>query len=150
MLPCCVKSYWTLGLYRERVVSTGARCKEYERRGRLLYIGCPMWGYKEWVGEFFPPHTPQSDFLRLYSRKLTTVEGNTTFYAIPAAETVARWRAQTPQTFRFCFKIPRGISHTPGLGNHRQQPSFFTARIRGLWQRPLTLVFHSPLGFTRL
>src|SRR5512135_1362969 len=35
-----------------------------------------------WVGSFFPPHTSSGDFLRLYSRKLTTVEGNTSFYAI--------------------------------------------------------------------
>jgi len=45
----------------------------------MFYIGCPAWGFKEWVGNFFPPHTPARDFLRLYSRKLTTVEGNTTF-----------------------------------------------------------------------
>ena len=50
----------------------------------MFYIGCPMWGYKEWVGsgKLFPPRTPASDFLRLYSRKLSTVEGNTIFYAL--------------------------------------------------------------------
>ncbi len=56
----------------------------------MFYIGCPMWGYKDWVGNLFPPHTPQSDFLRLYSRQLNTVEGNTTFYALPSAETLAQ------------------------------------------------------------
>jgi hypothetical protein len=45
----------------------------------VFYIGCPMWGYKEWVGNFFPRHTPPSDFLQLYSRRLTAVEGNTVF-----------------------------------------------------------------------
>lgn len=114
----------------------------------MLYIGCPMWGYKEWVGEFFPPHTPQSDFLRLYSRKLTTVEGNTTFYAIPAAETVARWRAETPETFRFCFKIPRSISHTPDLENHRQETFFFIERMRGLGERLGTMFLQLPPAFS--
>ena len=114
----------------------------------MLYIGCPMWGYKEWVGEFFPPHTPQSDFLRLYSRKLTTVEGNTTFYAIPAAETVARWRTETPETFRFCFKIPRSISHTPDLGNHRQETFFFIERMRGLGERLGTMFLQLPPAFS--
>ncbi len=42
----------------------------------MFYIGCPMWAYKEWVGNFFPEHTPSNDFLRLYSRKLNAVEGN--------------------------------------------------------------------------
>ena len=59
-----------------------------------FYLGCPMWGYKAWVGtDFFPAKTPASDFLRLYSRRLTCVEGNTTFYALPSEETVARWVA---------------------------------------------------------
>ena len=87
----------------------------------MFYIGCPMWGYKEWVGEFFPPRTPQSEFLRLYSRRLTTVEGNTTFYATPNAETVARWHVETPSTFRFCYKIPRAISHEPRLDTAKSQ-----------------------------
>jgi uncharacterized protein YecE (DUF72 family) len=58
----------------------------------MFYVGCPAWGYREWVGHnnFFPPKTQASDFLRLYSRKLLTVEGNTTFYALPSEETVAR------------------------------------------------------------
>ena len=107
-----------------------------------------MWGYKEWVGEFFPPRTPQSDFLRLYSRKLTTVEGNTTFYAIPAAATVARWRAVTPESFRFCFKIPRSISHTPDLGNHRQETFFFIERMRGLGERLGTMFLQLPPAFS--
>src|SRR5690348_11456037 len=43
----------------------------------MFYIGCPMWGYKEWVGSLFPLHTPQREFLRLYSQRLSAVEGNT-------------------------------------------------------------------------
>ena len=88
----------------------------------MFYIGCPMWGYKEWVGEFFPPRTPQSEFLRLYSRRLTTVEGNTTFYATPNAETVARWRVETPSTFRFCFKIPRARNQPRAPPGHGENP----------------------------
>src|SRR3989454_8380789 len=67
------------------------------------------------VGNFFPPHTSPGDFLRLYSQKLTTVEGNTTFYALPSAETVARWSQETPSYFRFCPKISRDISHSAAL-----------------------------------
>lgn len=49
----------------------------------MFYIGCPLWGYKEWLGNFMPAHTPPSDFLHVYSRRLTAVEGNTVFYALP-------------------------------------------------------------------
>ena len=49
----------------------------------MFYIGCPLWGYKEWLGNFMPAHTPAGDFLRVYSRKLTAVEGNTVFAEFP-------------------------------------------------------------------
>jgi len=45
-----------------------------------FYIGCAVWGYKDWLGELFPPGSKSADFLALYSRRLTTVEGNTSFY----------------------------------------------------------------------
>jgi uncharacterized protein YecE (DUF72 family) len=113
----------------------------------MLYIGCPMWGYKEWVGTFFPPRTPQSDFLRLYSRRLLAVEGNTTFYAIPTAETVARWGVETPPTFRFCFKLPRGISHAPQLDTRKSETLFFTQRMRSLGERLGPMFLQLPPAF---
>ena len=118
----------------------------------MFYIGCPMWGYKEWVGEFFPPRTPQSDFLRLYSRRLTTVEGNTTFYAVPSAETVARWYTETIAEFRFCFKIPREISHAPHLETRKTSTLFFTERMRGLKERlgPMFLQLPPAFGHAQL
>ncbi len=45
-----------------------------------LYIGCAVWGYKDWIGDLFPPGSKSGDLLALYSRRLTTVEGNTSFY----------------------------------------------------------------------
>jgi uncharacterized protein YecE (DUF72 family) len=75
------------------------------------YLGCPGWGLKSWVGRLFPPGTRHSDFLMRYAEVFNTVEGNTTFYALPAPDMVARWNDQVPETFRFCFKFPRTISH---------------------------------------
>ena len=66
---------------------------------------------KSWVGRLFATGTPQQSFLRCYAQAFGSVEGNTTFYALPKPETVARWRAQVPDTFRFCFKFPRTVSH---------------------------------------
>jgi len=98
----------------------------------MFYIGCPMWGYKEWIGNFFPARTPAHDFLRIYSRKMNTVEGNTIFYALPSAETIARWRQETPSTFRFCPKVSRSISHQPNLEKSRDETLLFVERMRGL------------------
>jgi uncharacterized protein YecE (DUF72 family) len=73
--------------------------------------------------------------LRLYSRRLTTVEGNTTFYAIPSSETVAHWRSETPESFRFCFKIPRVISHATRLESKSSGLPTFIERMRPLQER---------------
>ena len=83
-----------------------------------FYIGCPIWSFKSWVGNFYPSGTKPSDFLHEYSRRLTTVEGNTTFYAIPTMNTLTGWAAEMPETFRFCPKIPRAISHDGLLAGH--------------------------------
>ncbi len=114
----------------------------------MFYIGSPMWGYKEWVGNFFPPHTPPSDFLRLYSQHLTTVEGNTTFYALPSTETVARWSQETPSYFRFCPKISRDISHSPALDTRKQAVEVFTRRMRGLGERLGPMFLQLPPAFS--
>lgn len=90
-----------------------------------LYLGCPVWSYKGWMGGFYPEGTKQSDFLREYARRLTTVEGNTTFYAVPNAETLARWAEEMPDTFRFCPKLPRTISHAGRLQPHLEEAHAF-------------------------
>lgn len=113
----------------------------------MFYIGSPLWSNKEWVGNFFPPHTQQSDFLRLYSRRLTTVEGNTTFYALPSEETIARWRQETPPEFRFCPKISRDISHAPRLDSCAKETLSFSKRMRGLGARLGPMFLQLPPGF---
>ncbi len=113
----------------------------------MLYIGCPIWGYKGWVGNFFPLSTPPGNFLRLYSRRLTTVEGNTTFYATPSVETILHWRNETPPEFRFCPKISRSISHKPHLDTTKNETLFFTERMRGLGDRLGPMFLQVPPSF---
>ncbi len=48
-----------------------------------------------------------------HARHFNCVEGNTTLYALPKPEIVARWYEQTHDDFRFCFKFPATISHQP-------------------------------------
>jgi len=101
----------------------------------VFFIGCPMWGYKEWVGNFFPARTTSSDFLRIYSRKLSAVEGNTVFYSLPTKETITRWCQETPPNFRICPKVSRSISHEDLLENKKDETSLFIERMRGLGTR---------------
>jgi len=80
-----------------------------------LYIGCPIWSFKGWVGNFYPEGTRPSEFLLEYARRLTAIEGNTTFYAVPAEKTLEDWAAATPENFKFCAKVPKAISHAGRL-----------------------------------
>jgi uncharacterized protein YecE (DUF72 family) len=101
----------------------------------MLYLGAPIWSNKAWVGSFFPPGTKQKDFLWLYSRRLNTVEGNTTFYATPSAEIAERWRDETPPGFKFCFKFPRTITHERRLRGAEAETAEFIERLAILGDR---------------
>ncbi len=96
----------------------------------MFYLGCAVWSYKGWVGDFYPPKTPAKDFLSLYSRRFTTVEGNTTFYAVPQAATVDRWAAQTPAEFKFCPKMPKAVTHDGLLASHLNEAQAFLERMQ--------------------
>jgi len=100
-----------------------------------FYVGCPIWANKDWVGDLYPAGTKPSDYLRVYARQLTTVEGNTTFYAVPARATVQHWVEETPETFRFCPKLPRTISHAGKLMDHREEAAQFLAVMSQLGTR---------------
>jgi uncharacterized protein YecE (DUF72 family) len=100
-----------------------------------LYIGCPIWSFKGWVGNFYPKGTKSTDFLREYARRLTVIEGNTTFYAVPAPKTIEAWIEQTPDTFRFCPKIPKAISHNGKLIDYADRALQFVEVMRPLTSR---------------
>ncbi len=95
-------------------------------------MGCAVWAYKGWLGELYPQGTRATEFLHLYSRRFTTVEGNTTFYAIPNAETVSRWATETPPGFEFCLKLPRDITHKGLLAPYIPAALDFLAGMRFL------------------
>ena len=98
-------------------------------------MGCPIWAYKGWVGDFFPKGTKSADFLREYAQRLNAVEGNTTFYAVPSTDTLQRWVEETPETFQLCPKLPRTVSHTGALAEHIAEAHQFIDIMRQLGPR---------------
>ena len=110
-------------------------------------LGCAVWGYKDWLGDLFPPGSRNNEFLALYSRRLTTVEGNTTFYATPKSEVVDRWAAETPETFRFCFKLPREVSHEGPLADKAKLTREFVERMAPLGERLGPFFLQLPPGY---
>lgn len=99
------------------------------------YTGCAVWAYGGWVGRLYPPGSAAREFLRLYGQRFNAVEGNTTFYSLPTAATVARWAEALPSTFRFCPKLPRVYSHQGPLVPHREATRRFLAQLDPLGER---------------
>ncbi len=114
---------------------------------RGYYLGCPAWGIKEWAGTLYLKRTRPGDYLGQYAEVFNTVEGNTTFYSLPPAETVARWQQATPETFRFCFKFPRPISHWRGLEGVEGEVHVFLERLAPLGDRLGPFMLQLPPGF---
>jgi uncharacterized protein YecE (DUF72 family) len=82
------------------------------------HIGCQGWNYEDWVAGpasdetvFYPRGTRPAAMLDLYARAFTTVEIDSTFYAVPSAATVDGWHKRTPPRFTFALKLPRQITH---------------------------------------
>jgi len=58
---------------------------------------------------------PDQSHLAHYADYFSCVEINSSFYRPHRAATYARWRDETPATFRFSVKLPRSITHESGL-----------------------------------
>ncbi|MCG9884745.1 MAG: DUF72 domain-containing protein [Cyanobacteria bacterium] len=98
-------------------------------------IGCAVWSYRGWHGSFYPPGTAGRDALACYGQRLTAVEGNTTFYAVPDRATVERWRDQVPSDFRFCLKLPQTITHQGAIAPRLTDALAFYERVSALGDR---------------
>jgi uncharacterized protein YecE (DUF72 family) len=105
-----------------------------------LYLGCAVWSFPGWMGDIYPIGTRSKKFLNLYSNYFPAVEGNTTFYAVPEAKTVDRWRTETPEGFKFCLKLPRDFTHS-GLLSPQIQKSIGFLNLVGRLEEKLGMVF---------
>ena len=112
-----------------------------------LHVGCAMWSYAAWQGRFLPHPHPPRDRLRAYATWCNAVEGNTTFYATPAQDTVASWAAQTSSGFRFILKLPKTVTHERRLGDVGDPMRAFLAAIEPLGTRAHALWVQLPPSF---
>ncbi|MCS6820243.1 MAG: DUF72 domain-containing protein [Microscillaceae bacterium] len=114
-------------------------CQAIENQTRLplkVWVGCPVWANKAWVGKIYPKGTKEKDFLTFYSRQFNTIELNTSHYRIPDRATIKQWCEKTPETFVFCPKILQTISHKFLLeGNFEAQTMLFCQNIQLLGKR---------------
>jgi uncharacterized protein YecE (DUF72 family) len=104
-----------------------------------VYIGCSVWTDRSFVGKVYPQGTPAKNFLKIYCQQFNTVELNTTFYSIPSAEKVKKWKEAATPGFQFCPKVPRSISHSSNMEEQRRLLDIFIEAV---------LHFEKVLGMT--
>jgi uncharacterized protein YecE (DUF72 family) len=94
-----------------------------------LRIGTSGFGYREWLGKFYPPGLSPKEMLPFYAERFSTVEINSTFYRMPALSVLESWMSQVQQDFIFTFKAPGLITHRKRLRSAGEETAAFTARI---------------------
>ena len=106
-----------------------------------LHVGCAMWTHKAWP-------VVAGERLRSYAGWCNAVEGNTTFYATPARDTVASWAEQTDPGFRFVIKLPKRITHERRLTGADEELRIFLDAIEPLGTRTHAVWIQLPGSFT--
>ncbi len=94
-------------LSKENIVST----QKNPTNDPKIYVGCPIWANKNWVGKLYPNNAKPKDYLEHYAKQFNTIELNSTHYQIPSNETIRNWKEKVPTNFKFCPKFPQEISH---------------------------------------
>ena len=97
----------------------------------LYYLGCPVWACDAWVGELYSSNKRRT-WLPEYSTVFNTVEGNSTFYAMPTTSLVSRWAEETQDGFRFSLKFPRVITHESRLRYCEDETKLFLDALQVL------------------
>jgi uncharacterized protein YecE (DUF72 family) len=109
-----------------------------------LRIGTSGWSYDHWVGGFYPERTAAAARLGVYAETFDSVEINNTFYSLPDETTVAEWRRQVPDGFRFAVKASRYLTHMKKLKEPQEPLQRLLDRVAPLGDKLGPLLFQLP------
>lgn len=96
-----------------------------------------------------PPPYEQASRLTFYASLFNSIEINSSFYKIPQRRTVERWAASVPDTFRFTFKLWKGITHVKGLEFHEADVVSFFTSINAVKEKKGCLLLQFPPSFNK-
>lgn len=105
----------------------------------IYRLGGPVWACEGWKGSVYTAKSKRPDWLSQYSTMFSTVEVNSTFYAIPPEQTVERWAESVRPGFAFCLKFPKAITHDRQLVEATAETTAFLRLME-------TLARHDRLG----
>ena len=95
-----------------------------------VYVGCPRWGAKEWVGKIYPLNTKEKDYLQHYVGHFNCIELNATHYKIYNEATTGKWAEKAgDKDFLFCPKMYKEVTHS---GSMRDKQAITDEFLKGL------------------
>lgn len=113
-----------------------------------IHIGTQGWNYEGWAGSFYPRGARAADFLDLYVRAFDTVEIDSTFYAVPSANSIKSWRGRAPIGFTYSLKLPQEITHQNRLQESGEVLLRFCERARELEEKLAIILIQLPPDFS--
>jgi len=108
------------------------------------HIGTSGWQYKHWKGVFYPHALKARDWLAYYAEHFDCVELNSSFYGMPADDTIAGWCERVPSAFSFAVKAPRRITHFKKLKNCEPELDELFRRLQAFGHHLGPLLFQLP------
>lgn len=109
-----------------------------------IRAGTSGWSYAAWKGRFYPSDLPARRMLPAYAARLDAVEVNATFYRMPRPATLADWREQVPEGFRFALKAPQRITHLARLAGAEDAERAFEQAAAELGAKVGPMLFQLP------
>lgn len=109
-----------------------------------IRAGTSGWSYAAWKGRFYPPGVSSRSMLPAYAARLDCVEVNATFYRMPRPATLADWREQVPDGFRFAVKAPQRITHLSRLSGAEEPLAAFSHATAELGPKLGPVLFQLP------
>ncbi len=113
-----------------------------------LCIGTAAWSIPKIASPIFGA---EGSHLERYSRVLTGVEINTSFYRDHKLATYQRWANDTPEEFRFAVKVSKAFTHEQGLVTEASEVHKAVEGYLGLGEKLDVLLIQLPpkLAFNR-
>lgn len=116
-----------------------------EKSAHKVQIGCAGWTIAKEHSSLFPA---AGTHLQRYATMFDMVEINSTFYRLPKAETILKWKNEVPEHFRFAVKLSKEITHIGRLKALDKLP-LFVERVQLLAEKlgPILIQLPPSLGF---
>jgi uncharacterized protein YecE (DUF72 family) len=119
-----------------------------EPQGRLA-LGTSSWSFGVWRGVFYPDALKPAEYLGYYARRFAAVEANTSFYGLPAPDTLIQWVESVPPGFAFTLKAPKAITHVKRLVDCAGESYAFLDVLAALGPAAGPALLQLPPDFTR-